>query len=90
MPHKELEEFLSTQEEDPAMSYDDIIDSIQKEKNIDLSKPEIYISNTDKFFISIMHNLKKDAESTKWKINVTPKFHDKKIDGVFLSFSKKF
>jgi len=89
MPHKELEEFLSTQE-DPAMSYDDIIDNIQKEKNIDLSKPKVYISNTDKFFISIMHNLKKDAESTKWKISVTPKFHDKKIDGVFLSFSKKF
>jgi len=70
------------------MDYDELLDKIHK--GIDLSKPKVYVSNTDKFFIGIQNALKKSAQSTKWKIDIEPKFHDKKIEGFFISFNKKF
>ena len=88
MSSEKLEEFLETP--DDKLDIDTLIENIQSDKNIDLSKSEVYISNTDKFFISIENALKKQAQSTKWNFNITPKFHYRKLDGFFLSFSKKF
>ena len=90
MSSEKLEEFLETPDDKDSTNIDTLIENIQSDKNIDLSKPEVYISNTDKFFISIENALKKQAQSTKWNFSVTPKFHDKKLDGFFLYFSKKF
>jgi len=90
MNNEKLEEFFSTPKQDDYtnMDYDELLDNIHK--GIDLSKPKVYISDTDKFFIGIQNVMKKSAQSTKWNVNIEPKFHNKKIEGFFISFNKKY
>jgi len=66
------------------------VEQICKDNNLDITNPKLYISKTDKFFQDIMDGLKASSESDKLKINLVPKFKNKKLDGFFLSFSKKF
>jgi len=93
---KSLESFLDTPDDvdiddTDSINYDLLLADIYKSKDLDLiSKPKVYISADDKFFQNIMEAWKKSSNSTKWSVDLVPKYHGKKVDGFFLSFSKKF
>jgi len=89
----ELVDFLEkpdTHENNDFNLSNDIFSKIYKENKITSDTPKTYISSTSLYFEHLMKIFKKKSESTSWGVSLIPKIHNKKIDGFFINFSKKF